>query len=63
MIMDNPIEEIIREEAYAIYKTREREGIAGTEKGDWLEAERKLRLRLVDDVISLKLKSKLEGGY
>jgi hypothetical protein len=57
------IEELIREEAYFVWKTREKYNIPGTPKGDWIDAERKIQHRLVEDVISKNVKGRLEGGY
>lgn len=60
------IEELIREEAYAIYRVREKRGIPGTKEGDWINAEDKIRHSVVlgaEDIISPKVRKKITGGY
>lgn len=50
--MDERIrEDIIREEAYLIWKVRQKYRLPGTAEGDWVEAERKLRLQEAEDLL------------
>ena len=47
-------EDAVRIEAYAIYEVRRQLGLPGTELGDWINAERKIRTKQVDDILGTK---------
>lgn len=63
MLDERTVEDLIREEAYFIWTIRNKWSIPGTKEGDWIDAENKIKHRLVEDVISNNVKDRIEGGY
>ena len=63
--MFETIEDLIRKEAYSIYLTRLKYHIPGDKEGvgDWMNAEDKVRHKLVEDVIDDAVRNHMEGGY
>ena len=57
------IQNLIRLEAYCIYKTREKFGIPGDKNFDWQEAKRKIENRIIEDIISKEVLMELGSPY
>ena len=56
---DKTFEDLVREEAYAIWQVRMKYGIPGEAQRDWVEAEDKIRHRNVEDILSNRIKDYL----
>jgi hypothetical protein len=53
--MEKTFEQLVAEEAYAIWEVKEKYGMYNTPEINWIEAERKIRTKQVDDMLGTSL--------